>query len=204
MATPGLVTGISVQTYGDTYLDIYWQPADNAVNYEVAFRATTESIANSFIVEGISFTSISGLTPNTAYIVNVRGISSDGEYGSYNGSENEGARTFRITKTDISKPGKWYEWNFQHGQKIQDKLTANTWNNFINRIMEVYDYRFIIMSYIPQVNQGDRITATIVNSVIDSLNILGAGLQTVAPGQKITADIFINMQSALNNIIDNL
>ena len=159
--------------------------------YEIAYRKPSDTTANYEISYPLTHT-ITGLDPNTSYIVNYRGVNSggDGPFMSpgvtvktkaatpfdwtYAGMNGTGAPIYGVTK--------------QSGYGIY--VTADEWNELAGLVSDVTG------KSVATVSSGTAISAAIVNTMARALTV-----STVSAGDEITADFFNRLRSAYNALV---
>lgn len=180
----------------DSTITIRFAKISGAVGYQVAIRM--ESVSGSAITYNIgnntSYT-FTGLAPDTAYVVNYRGIDSDGDYGSYITPSGPTVRTKKaFTKFNWTYAGKTVNGVLVNGSTKTAGLvvyvTADEWNELAELVRDVTG------STVSRVTSGTTITASIVNTAARAL-----GVSTVTKNvTEISASFFNRLRNAYNNL----
>lgn len=182
---------LSVVSVSSASIRVKGTSISGATSYIFAYRTGTGSAE--YKTSSSTTCTISGLSPDTTYIINYRGVNSGG-YGPYMSSGIEAT-------TASARPDNW-AWVSDISQGAEISITASEWNNFCNRINEFRDYKSLspYTSFVTAV-KGDSISAIIVNHAITALSdMTSAAPETVSPGDVITAAFFDQLCIALNGI----
>lgn len=200
--------------------------------YILYYRKASVSTASSkTLTRTGDFTyTISGLSPDTDYVVNV-GYDTDHS----NGYTNMGSQTF-TTDPDPSSgasdidPWSWTAsngsataaqtkaaYNVLMGTATVENFSHKVWNDFVDKVAEVNlavseygdDWSIGGGNYIPKdecyVSAGDTLSAEIYNSVRYNIgSLVSTGITNVSPGDEITGYHIIRLAERLNDYINTL
>lgn len=139
---------------------------------------------------------ITGLSPSTAYVVNVCSIPASGQDGQWAGSES--------FTTDIApaRPTNWSWWSVvSKGKPIG--ISASEWNAFCVRINEFRDYSGLAQyGAFVTARPGADISAAIVNHAVWAIGAMNSGAYAleVVPGGTVSAKFFNGLKNHLNGI----
>lgn len=204
---PSSTVSFSVNATGATTLRVSWNSVAGATDYQIAYRPSASGSSSTVYksVSGAAYT-ISGLQPETEYMVNVRAHNSYG-YGPFN--------TAGKTETTLPARPKYWSWTnglvaskpaigaLSPGDDIPEYLSASGWTLFVQNIKDVYNYR-IGTSYSGSLSDGGngtkKLSAAMVNQAITAI---GTMTSTYLPGQT-TSNTTNLSASLLNGLADSL
>lgn len=162
----------------DYYEIAYRRPSDTTASYEISYSLTH---------------AITGLDPNTSYIINYHGANSGG-YGPFMSSgvtakTKAAATSFNWTWAGLNSAGSPVVGSTKiSGYGIY--VTADEWNELAGLVSDVTGKN------VATVSSGTTIFAAIVNTMARALNV-----STVSAGDEITADFFNRLRSAYNALV---
>lgn len=160
--------------------------------YEIAYRRPSDSTASYEISYPLAHT-ITGLDPNTSYIINYRGVNSGG-YGPFMSSgvtvkTKAAATPFNWTWAGLNSGGSPVAGSTKRTE-YGIYITADEWNELAGLVSDVTG------KSVATVSSGTTISAAIVNTMARALTV-----STVSAGDEITADFFNRLRSAYNALV---
>lgn len=189
---PSASGSLTVTDTTSTSITIRMSSIARAEYYEIAYRRPSDSTANYEISYSLTHT-ITGLDPNTTYVINYRGVNSGGD-GPFMSSAvtartKTAASAFNWTYAGLGSAGSPVSGNTKlAGYGIY--VTADEWNELAGLVASVTGNSVTV------VLSGTTISESIVNTMARAL-----GVGTVSRGDAITASFFNALRSAYNALL---
>lgn len=213
---PSVGTGVYVSDITSTSAYVTFDSIDGAVEYRIAYREDTTSVATTFIVDSSGFY-LTGLKPNTEYVINYEGINSSGVAGGYMSS----GRHF----TTLSLYWSWTSsngiatdlqtiaaYNAVTNNGILTDFSYLVWNdmcNFILTVMQTKGHSWISSQFGLTFNEtlmtsDDKyMTAARFNSLRYNVGrIYSTGISEVSKGDIIYGSYFVDLMDKVNEWIE--
>ena len=208
----GTITSISATS---TTIRITYTSISGASGYEIAWRRSGETGATTIRTSSLSYT-ITGLTPDTEYVVNYRGYNSGGD-GSYMSSG-------RTISTSLIQ----WSWTASNGSassaQTQSAYTAVmnkgrlssfnylVWNDLVNMINLAintaggsWNSSYASLANTLMTSGNKNMTAVRFNSARYNLGrYISVGLGEVSRGNKIYGSYFTSLTIELNRLLNSL
>lgn len=204
---PTATGSLTVIAIGTDYIVISLSPIPNSTHYNVAYRPSTTSIATIIEVYELTVT-ITGLTPNTEYVVNYRGANNKGT-GPY---MSQGV----TVKTRPVGLWEWYsniaqglpmgclvcEATAEHTNGIK-VIPAYEWRDFCNMINDVRRLKKLSSYYFTNPVDGHEFTAAVFNEAVSAIQDMNSAVSSVrvTSGNQILASSFLDIRDRLNECV---
>lgn len=195
MAKPTQTGHITIVSVSSDTIRIKLEAISGATSYQVAYRPINSASAQMMTTYGLTCI-ISGLQSNTTYLINYRGVNSDG-FGPFMST---------AVQVDVGEPEPEpptfipFDWTYAGLNSVGSPVsgitkrpgygiyvTAAEWNELAGLIYEVTGKR------VSTVSTGQSISASVVNTMARAL-----GVATVSRGDVIKASFFNALRSAYN------
>lgn len=216
-SVPGVGTSLTVSNITYNSAKISFASISGATRYTIAYRPTSTSTATEISTTSTSYT-LTGLSPETTYIVNYRGVNSYGT-GGYMSSG--------VTFTTEAEPidVDYWSWTKSNGsataaqtQAAYTAVTSNgetssfsylVWNDLVDKVMEIINATGVSWSTAygtyanTKMSSSDRVlTATRFNALRQNIGSrVSTGISEVSTGDIVYGSYFITLASCINTWI---